>query len=72
MIEQEGHSVLAHINGFLPYFYVPVPRGFVEDEDINGLKQCINASFLLYISTLLIIIHRMPSKRMLFLIWKLS
>lgn len=25
---QEGHAVLVHVHGFLPYFYVNAPRGF--------------------------------------------
>ncbi|KAG5220973.1 DNA-directed DNA polymerase delta [Salix suchowensis] len=29
---EHGHSVLAVVTGFLPYFYVPVPRGFADDE----------------------------------------
>ncbi|KAJ8455480.1 hypothetical protein ONZ45_g18936 [Pleurotus djamor] len=29
---EAGHSVLAVVTGFLPYFYVPVPRGFTEAD----------------------------------------
>ncbi|KAI5122484.1 hypothetical protein M0805_001394 [Coniferiporia weirii] len=29
---KDGHSVLAHVHDFLPYFYVPAPRGFTEDD----------------------------------------
>jgi DNA polymerase delta subunit 1 len=38
---QAGHSVLAHITHFLPYFYVSVPRGFAVD-DLQSLKDHIN------------------------------
>merc|ERR1740138_1246569 len=34
-VTQEGNSVLAHIHGFLPYFYVPCPEGF-QDCKIFG------------------------------------
>lgn len=31
-VTQEGHSVLAHITDFLPYFYIATPRGLREDD----------------------------------------
>ncbi|KAJ3279651.1 hypothetical protein HDU79_000387, partial [Rhizoclosmatium sp. JEL0117] len=31
-ITEEGFSVLAHVHGFLPYFYVPAPSGFKEEH----------------------------------------
>lgn len=34
-VTEEGNSVLAHIHGFLPYFYVPCPEGF-EDARVFG------------------------------------
>jgi len=34
-ITEGGNSVLAHIHGFLPYFYVPCPEGF-EDATAFG------------------------------------
>lgn len=34
-VTDEGNSVLAHIHGFLPYFYVPCPEGF-EDAQVFG------------------------------------
>lgn len=40
---QLGHSVMALITGFLPYFYVPVPRGF-ENSDINPFMNYLNVS----------------------------
>ncbi len=38
---QNGHSVLAHINDFLPYFYIPQPRGF-QLEDIEPFMEHLN------------------------------
>jgi DNA polymerase delta subunit 1 len=34
-VTEGGNSVLAHIHGFLPYFYVPCPDGF-EDTTVFG------------------------------------
>ncbi|KAH9479640.1 DNA-directed DNA polymerase delta [Psilocybe cubensis] len=31
-VTEEGHSVLASITNFKPYFYVPAPRGFTSDD----------------------------------------
>ncbi len=36
-----GHSVLTHITGFLPYFYVATPRGFASD-DLEPFREYIN------------------------------
>ncbi len=36
-----GHSVLTHITGFLPYFYVVTPRGFTSD-DLELFQEYIN------------------------------
>ncbi|KAF7973956.1 hypothetical protein HWV62_13918 [Athelia sp. TMB] len=40
-VTQEGHSVLAHITDFLPYFYVAMPRGFTS-EDLTPFMDWIN------------------------------
>ncbi|KAG6891275.1 hypothetical protein C0995_008527 [Termitomyces sp. Mi166 len=40
-VTEAGHSVLAHITDFLPYFYIAVPRGF-EREDIIPFRQELN------------------------------
>ncbi|KAJ6485901.1 DNA polymerase family B-domain-containing protein [Mycena sanguinolenta] len=40
-VTKDGHSVLANINGFLPYFYVAQPRGFRE-EDLEPLRAHLN------------------------------
>ncbi|TFY75983.1 hypothetical protein EWM64_g8027, partial [Hericium alpestre] len=40
---QEGHSVLAHVTDFAPYFYIPVPRGFTKD-DLHPFKIYLNGA----------------------------
>ncbi|TRM65267.1 ribonuclease H-like domain-containing protein [Schizophyllum amplum] len=40
-VTDAGHSVLAIITDFLPYFYVAQPRGFTED-DLNSFKNYLN------------------------------
>ncbi|KZV72219.1 hypothetical protein PENSPDRAFT_751123 [Peniophora sp. CONT] len=40
-VTEGGHSVMAHIMGFQPYFYVPVPRGF-ENSDIEPFRSYLN------------------------------
>lgn len=37
-VTSAGHSVLAHIHGFLPYFYVPAPSGF-EMAHLNEIQE---------------------------------
>ncbi|KAF5316080.1 hypothetical protein D9619_006143 [Psilocybe cf. subviscida] len=37
-VTEEGHSVLANITNFLPYFYVSIPRGFT-DEDMEPFRE---------------------------------
>ncbi|PAV20072.1 delta DNA polymerase [Pyrrhoderma noxium] len=41
-VTQDGHSVLAHVYGFKPYFYVPAPRGFTAD-DFSALVDDLNS-----------------------------
>ncbi|KAI0705145.1 ribonuclease H-like domain-containing protein [Cytidiella melzeri] len=40
-VTEAGNSVLMHVTGFLPYFYVAAPRGFM-DEDCASLKNYLN------------------------------
>ncbi|KIJ20820.1 hypothetical protein PAXINDRAFT_174244 [Paxillus involutus ATCC 200175] len=40
-ITETGHSVLANITDFMPYFYVPVPRGF-DAADLDPLADALN------------------------------
>ncbi|RKO93814.1 DNA polymerase family B-domain-containing protein [Blyttiomyces helicus] len=48
-VTPDGHSVLCNVHGFLPYIYVPAPRGF-KDQDamkcdyIRGLDTTIGPS----------------------------
>ncbi|KLO05308.1 hypothetical protein SCHPADRAFT_933696 [Schizopora paradoxa] len=37
-VTEEGHSVLAQIEGFEPYFYIPAPRGFQTSDTITFLE----------------------------------
>ncbi|CCG82067.1 DNA polymerase [Taphrina deformans PYCC 5710] len=50
-VTETGHSVLAHITGFLPYFFVPAPNGFTAKhlqsfiralETTVGLGGCLS------------------------------
>lgn len=38
---KEGHSVLVHVTGFMPYFYIAMPRGF-ESADIASFISDLN------------------------------
>ncbi|VDB88666.1 unnamed protein product [Peniophora sp. CBMAI 1063] len=40
-VTEGGHSVMMHVLGFQPYFYVPVPRGF-DNSDIEPFKTYLN------------------------------
>ncbi|KAI0084485.1 DNA polymerase family B-domain-containing protein [Irpex rosettiformis] len=40
-VTEAGNSVLMHVKGFLPYFYVATPRGFMSD-DCGPLKDYLN------------------------------
>ena len=41
---QAGHSVLASVTDFMPYFYVPAPRGF-RNEDIDSFLNELNVCY---------------------------
>ena len=32
---------MAHVSGFDPYFYIPIPRGF-QEEDLDSFLQYLN------------------------------
>ncbi|KDE06028.1 DNA polymerase delta catalytic subunit, variant [Microbotryum lychnidis-dioicae p1A1 Lamole] len=34
-VTQAGHSVLLHITGFMPYFWIAAPKGFVNDHCVS-------------------------------------
>ena len=38
-VTMEGHSVLCHVHGFRPYFYIQAPNGF-RDEDLARFMVC--------------------------------
>ncbi|KAH9176053.1 DNA polymerase family B-domain-containing protein [Lactarius sanguifluus] len=42
-VTQGGHSVLASVTDFMPYFFVPAPRGF-RNEDIGPFVNELNSS----------------------------
>ena len=42
-LHQNGNSVLAHITDFLPYFYIPSPRGLIPDE-LGAFLDHVNVS----------------------------
>ncbi|KAF8603753.1 delta DNA polymerase, partial [Ceratobasidium sp. AG-I] len=40
-VTNEGHSVLAHVTDFLPYFYIATPRGF-DPNEIKSFQDHLN------------------------------
>ncbi|KAN0088533.1 DNA polymerase family B domain containing protein [Tylopilus felleus] len=42
-VTEAGNSVLANVTGFMPYFYVPVPRGF-DDTELDAFMDALNKS----------------------------
>ncbi|KAI0741539.1 DNA polymerase family B-domain-containing protein [Daedaleopsis nitida] len=42
-VTQDGHSVLANVTDFLPYFYIATPRGF-DNDDMESFKTYLNTS----------------------------
>ncbi|KAI0334514.1 hypothetical protein GY45DRAFT_1318071 [Cubamyces sp. BRFM 1775] len=40
-VTERGHSVLAHVTDFLPYFYIATPRGFSTD-DVEPFVRYLN------------------------------
>ncbi|PCH44386.1 delta DNA polymerase [Wolfiporia cocos MD-104 SS10] len=42
-VTESGHSVLAHITDFLPYFYIPAPRGFTNSDTYAFTEYLNNA-----------------------------
>lgn len=40
---QAGNSVLANVTQFMPYFYIPVPRGF-DNSDVDAFTDAVNVS----------------------------
>uniref|UniRef100_A0A183AG94 DNA polymerase n=1 Tax=Echinostoma caproni TaxID=27848 RepID=A0A183AG94_9TREM len=44
-VTKDGHSVLAHVHGFLPYFYVPAPKDF-SPAHLGEFREALNAALL--------------------------
>ena len=44
-VTMEGNSVLCHIHGFVPYFYVPAPSGF-EHSHCGAFQDGLNKAVL--------------------------
>ncbi|KAH0836609.1 hypothetical protein J3R83DRAFT_8309 [Lanmaoa asiatica] len=42
-VTEAGNSVLANVTQFMPYFYVPVPRGF-DNADLDAFTDDVNKS----------------------------
>ncbi|KAH8556666.1 DNA polymerase family B-domain-containing protein [Umbelopsis sp. PMI_123] len=42
-VTNSGNSVLCHVHGFLPYFYVPAPVGFLPTH-VESLKRTLTSS----------------------------
>ncbi|KAL6070419.1 DNA polymerase delta catalytic subunit, variant 2 [Balamuthia mandrillaris] len=40
-LTQEGHSVMANIHGFMPYFFIPAPEGFRQNH-CTALRIALN------------------------------
>ncbi|KAI9631484.1 hypothetical protein KEM48_014308 [Puccinia striiformis f. sp. tritici PST-130] len=45
-VTEAGHSVLVHIQDFLPYFWVPAPKGF-QNADCRDLLTTLNSALSL-------------------------
>lgn len=43
-VTDEGHSILAHVHGFLPYFYVPAPSDTFSDEDCATFHSALDTA----------------------------
>lgn len=44
-ITEEGYSVLCNVTGFLHYFYVPVPRGFLRDQHLARFVSYMKSNY---------------------------
>ena len=38
-VSEMGHSVVAHIHGFMPYFYVSAPPNFMQEHLLEFRNQ---------------------------------
>ena len=44
-VTENGNSVLCHVHGFVPYFFVPAPKGF-NPEHCATFQQSLNSTVL--------------------------
>jgi DNA polymerase delta subunit 1 len=45
-LTREGHSVLVHLHGVLPYFYVPAPHAQFSEDDCESFRLALNVPLL--------------------------
>ncbi|RLV89888.1 DNA polymerase delta catalytic subunit [Spathaspora sp. JA1] len=44
-ITEAGHSVLCNVTGFVHYFYVPVPKGFIKDQHMTQFTNYLKVNY---------------------------
>ncbi|KAF6773845.1 hypothetical protein AHF37_06869, partial [Paragonimus kellicotti] len=44
-VTSKGHSVCAHVHGFVPYFFVPAPKDF-STEHLGAFRDALNSALL--------------------------
>ncbi len=44
-VTEDGHSVVAHVHGFMPYFFVAVPEAF-RQEHLPEFRKQLNLALL--------------------------
>ncbi len=45
-ITMEGNSVCAHLHGFMPYFYIPLPHSDFKEEHCGSFRASLNEAVL--------------------------
>ncbi|KAK6460337.1 DNA polymerase delta catalytic subunit [Scheffersomyces coipomensis] len=44
-VTEEGYSVLCNVTGFVHYFYVPVPKGFVQNQHLARFTSYLKENY---------------------------